>query len=83
MDQLKAVPGLRFGRWPCLTRSAASMPPGVAAAPRLAARSKWLTPTPLYINGRHHANEVSGTNANFEVLRAVMSDPKYADLPRG
>lgn len=83
MEQLKAVPGLRV--WPVALSYQERRIYATQVLPRRRgwlARSKWLTHQPtLYINGRHHANEVSGTNANFEVLRAVMSDPKNADLP--
>ncbi|HZW98037.1 MAG TPA: M14 family metallopeptidase [Bacillota bacterium] len=44
-------------------------------------RVKRLTHLPsLYINTRHHANEVSGTNAAFMLVRELLTDPKYADL---
>ena len=33
------------------------------------------------INARHHANEVSGTNAAFILLKQLLTDPKYRKLP--
>ncbi len=38
-----------------------------------------LNPTEL-INARHHANEVSGTNGVFLVLRELLTEEKYAGL---
>ena len=35
-----------------------------------------LLPT-LYINGRHHANEVSATNAAFAFLRELLTEPEH------
>lgn len=35
-----------------------------------------LMPT-LYINGRHHANEVSATNAALGFLRELLTNPEY------
>lgn len=44
-------------------------------------RVKRLTHLPsLYINARHHANEVSGTNAAFMLIKELLTDPRYADL---
>lgn len=37
-------------------------------------------PTEL-INTRHHANEVSGTNEAFMLIRKLLTDKKYANLP--
>lgn len=37
-------------------------------------------PTEL-INTRHHANEVSGTNEAFMLLRKLLTDEKYKNLP--
>ena len=33
------------------------------------------------INTRHHANEVSGTNEAFMLLRKLLTDEKYKNLP--
>ncbi len=45
-------------------------------------RVKRLTYLPsLYVNARHHANEVSGTNASFLLLKELLTDEKYRDLP--
>lgn len=44
-------------------------------------RTKRLSLYPsLMINARHHANEVSGTNASFILLRELLTSKKYQDL---
>lgn len=46
-------------------------------------RTKRLTRYPsLYINARHHANEVSSTNAAFLLIRRLLADPEFQDLAR-
>ena len=35
----------------------------------------------LLINARHHANEVSSTNASFQLLKKLLTENKYRDLP--
>lgn len=35
----------------------------------------------VLINGRHHANEVSATNAIFAFTRELVTDPEYKSLP--
>lgn len=53
--------------------------------PRLSgyvSRTKLVASRPTcYVNARHHANEVSSTNSALMLLRRVLSDPAYADLP--
>lgn len=45
-------------------------------------RVKLLTQSPSeYINARHHANEVSSTNAAFLLIRRLLTDPQYRELP--
>ena len=34
-----------------------------------------------HINARHHANEVSSTNANFMLLKELLTNEKYKELP--
>lgn len=34
----------------------------------------------VFINGRHHANEVSATNAIFSFIRELLMDPEYRSL---
>ena len=34
----------------------------------------------LYVNARHHANEVSSTNEAFMLIRELLTDEKYKDL---
>lgn len=44
-------------------------------------RTKLVATRPtLYVNGRHHANEVSSTNSALMLIRRVLSDPSYARL---
>lgn len=44
-------------------------------------KTKRLTNHPSeIINARHHANEVSGTNGAFLLLKELLTDPKYQDL---
>ncbi|MGM0168547.1 hypothetical protein IGI39_004302 [Enterococcus sp. AZ135] len=44
-------------------------------------RTKRLTNYPSEIvNARHHANEVSGTNGAFLLLKELLTDPKYQDV---
>lgn len=45
-------------------------------------RTKRITNHPSeFINCRHHANEVSSTNAAFLLIREILTNPKYQDLP--
>lgn len=45
-------------------------------------RTKRLTMRPSeIINCRHHANEVSSTNAAFALIRELLTNPKYRELP--
>lgn len=44
-------------------------------------RTKLMTRNPtLLINGRHHANEVSATNAMLMVLRVLLTERKYQGI---
>lgn len=44
--------------------------------------TKRLTKCPSeIINARHHANEVSSTNASFILLKKLLTDETYKDLP--
>ena len=48
-----------------------------------AADAKRLNTLPtLYINARHHANEVSSTNAAFMLIRTLLQDKKYRDVAK-
>lgn len=45
-------------------------------------RTKRITRLPSeIINARHHANEVSGTNAALILLKKILTEPRYRDLP--
>ncbi len=44
-------------------------------------RTKRLTRYPsLYINARHHANEVSSTNAAFLLIQRLLTDPEFKEI---
>lgn len=46
-------------------------------------RTKWITAQPsVYINARHHANEVSSTNSNFRLAKALLSDLATQNLAK-
>ncbi|WP_429959663.1 M14 family metallopeptidase [Enterococcus sp. AZ196] len=52
-----------------------------AAASGYVSRTKRLTNYPSeIINARHHANEVSGTNGAFLLLKELLTNPKYEDM---
>lgn len=45
--------------------------------------TKYLTNHPSeYINARHHANEVSSTNAAFILLKKLLTDETYKDITK-
>ena len=44
-------------------------------------RTKRLTSYPSQlVNCRHHANEVSSTNACFKIIKKILTDPEYKDI---
>lgn len=46
-------------------------------------RTRRLSKLPsLFINARHHANEVSSTNEAFMLIRTLLTDEKYRDLSK-
>lgn len=52
-----------------------------SSRPGYTSLTKQLNRNPsLYINNRHHANEVSSTNAAFVLLRQLLSDPQLTRL---
>lgn len=57
---------------------------GVELLPRLrgyVSRTKLIATRPtLYVNARHHANEVSSTNSSLMLIEKLLSDPYYARL---
>ena len=57
---------------------------GVELLPRLrgyVSRTKLIATRPtLYVNARHHANEVSSTNSALMLIEKLLSDPYYARL---
>lgn len=84
MLQLSRVPGLDV--WPVGISYQGRII--YAAAPEetrhgYVSRVKRLQMAPsVLINGRHHANEVSATNAIFAFIREMAADPAYQDLSR-
>lgn len=83
IEQLKRVPGL------AVYRTARSYLGRDLYAVELKSRKKGyisrtkrLTNHPSeIINCRHHANEVASTNAAFMLLRRLLSDPAYREVP--
>lgn len=82
IEQLKRVKGIRVDQ---MTRSfqgrkiyAIELLPSWKG---YVSRTKRLSLYPsMMINARHHANEVSGTNASFILLRELLTSKKYQDL---
>ena len=83
IEQLKSVP--RLNVYPVARSYQGRLIHAIELMPRCQGwrpRTKWVTERPtLYINSRHHANEVSSTNASFRILRELLTNPKYLDLP--
>ena len=53
----------------------------LSSLPGHVSRTKLIAARPVYyVNARHHANEVSGTNAAFMLLRTLLTDPVYAGI---
>ncbi len=82
IGQFSRVPGLRV-------RQVAESRQGRAihsielrsSLPGYVSRTKLIAARPVYyVNARHHANEVSGTNAAFMLLRTLLGDPAYAGI---
>ncbi len=83
IEKLKSVPGLHI--YPVARSYQGRLIHAIELLPQCQGwrpRTKWITERPtLYINSRHHANEVSSTNASFRTLRELLINPKYRDLP--
>ncbi len=82
VSQLRHVPGLNVWRAASTVqgRNVWAVEP---AWPRdgYVSRTKRLSLLPtLYINGRHHANEVSATNAAFALLQELLTNPRYREI---
>ncbi|MEA4812275.1 MAG: M14 family metallopeptidase [Anaerolineaceae bacterium] len=84
IDQLARIPRLRV--YPVAFSYQGRTIHAIELLPQLPGwrpRTRWITEKPsLYINARHHANEVSGTNANFMIIRELLLNPRYKDLPQ-
>ncbi len=82
VNQFSRVPGLRV-------RQVATSRQGRAihaiellpSLPGHVSRTKLIAARPVYyVNARHHANEVSGTNAAFMLLRTLLVDPAWSGI---
>lgn len=84
IEQLKEVPGIEVFR--TAVSYAGREAYGIWIKPEYEgylSMTKYLTNRPSeYINARHHANEVSSTNASFILLKKLLSDEVYKDLTK-
>lgn len=84
IEQLKHVPGIEVFR--TAVSYAGREAYGIWLKPEqegYLSMTKYLTRHPSeYINARHHANEVSSTNAAFILLKKLLTEEKYKDLPK-
>lgn len=83
IEQLKRVPGI--GVYPIARSYQGRDIYAIEILPKeegYVSRTKRLTKLPSeIINCRHHANEVSSTNAAFILLKKILTDEKYEALP--
>lgn len=84
MEQLKRVPGIEVFR--TAVSYAGREAYGIWLKPEYEgylSMTKYLTNHPSeYINARHHANEVSSTNAAFILLKKLLTEDTYKDLTK-
>ena len=82
IEELKEVPGIEIFR--TAVSYAGRECYGIWLKPEYEgylSMTKYLTNRPSeYINARHHANEVSSTNAAFILLRTLLTDKAYENL---
>ncbi len=82
IEKLKLVPGLKV--YPVARSYQGRIIHAIELLPQCQGwlpRTKSVTERPtLYINSRHHANEVSSTNASFRIIRELLTNPKYRNL---
>ncbi len=80
--QFSRVPGLRV-RQVATSRQGRAIH-AIELLPSLrghVSRTKLIAARPVYyVNARHHANEVSGTNAAFMLLRTLLVDPAWSGI---
>lgn len=83
IEKLKRVPGIDV--YPVATSYLGRDIYAIEILPReegYVSRTKRITNLPSeLINARHHANEVSGTNAAFILLKKLLTEEKYKTLP--
>jgi hypothetical protein len=83
MDKLKHVPGIKVYRT-AVSYSGREIY-AVEVLPEhegYMSRTKRITRYPSEIvNSRHHANEVSSTNSAFMLIKALLTDKKYREIP--
>lgn len=84
IEQLKEVPGIEVFR--TAVSYAGRECYGIWLKPEYEgylSMTKYLTNRPSeYINARHHANEVSSTNAAFILLKKLLTEDQYKDLTK-
>ncbi len=82
IEQLKRVNGLEV--YPIATSYLGRIVYAVEFAPEYEgylSRTKRITHAPSeIINCRHHANEVSATNASFQIIKTLLTDEKYKGI---
>ncbi|WP_353094694.1 M14 family metallopeptidase [Tissierella praeacuta] len=83
MEQLKRVPGIKV--YPIATSYLGRDIYVIEILPKeegYISRTKRITNFPSeIINSRHHANEVSSTNAAFILLKKLLTEERYKSLP--
>lgn len=83
INQLKHVSGIKV--YPVATSYAGRDIYAIEILPKeegYVSRTKRITKLPSeIINSRHHANEVSSTNAAFMLLKKLLTEEKYKSLP--
>ena len=83
IEQLRRVPGI--GVYPVATSYQGRDIYAIEILPKeegYVSRTKRITKLPSQIiNCRHHANEVSSTNAAFILLKKILTEEKYKNLP--
>lgn len=84
INQVQRLPGLRV--YPLAESYQGRVIHAIEVVPETRGwrpRAKWVTAQPsIYINARHHANEVSGTNTNFNLAKSLATEPKLRELSR-
>ena len=84
LEELKQIPGLEV--FPAAESYEGRTIYGVwltdPEAPRTTLTRRLSALPSMYVNARHHANEVSSTNEAFMLIRKLLTDAKYKDLTK-